>query len=135
VCERSLANIVRAIEQGIFSETMQARLMELESQKKALSEAIETERVKRELMQDEHSIQSYFDKYLHEDFSNPETRDMILEYFIDKIYLYDDRLMITGWYSDDNREITWEELNKELSDEFDSSVLSSTSFKVSSERS
>jgi len=135
VCERSLANIVRAIEQGIFSETMQARLMELESQKKALSEAIETERVKRELMQDEHSIQSYFDKYLHEDFSNPETRDMILEYFIDKIYLYDDRLVITGWYSDDNREITWEELNKELSDEFDSSVLSSTSFKVSSERS
>jgi len=38
---------VRAIGQGIFSETTQTRLLELESRKKALTEAIEAEELKR----------------------------------------------------------------------------------------
>lgn len=45
--EKALNNLVRAIEQGIFSETTQTRLMELESRKKALTEAIETEEIKQ----------------------------------------------------------------------------------------
>lgn len=43
--EKALNNLVRAIEQGIFSETTQTRLLELESRKKALTEAIEAEEV------------------------------------------------------------------------------------------
>ena len=128
--EKTLSNIMKAIEQGIFSDTTQARLMELEAQKVALGEAIETEQIKKQLMSDGNSIQSFFDKYLHEDFSNPETRDMILEYFIDKIYVYDDRLVFTGNYSDDKYEITWDELNKmEQADEFGRSALCSTTTK------
>jgi len=126
--EKALSNIMKAIEQGIFSETTQARLLELEAQKNALGEAIETEQVKKNLMQDEHSIQSYFDEYLHADFSNPETRDYILEYFIDKIYVYDDRLVITGKYYEGEHTITWDELrDMEEAEGFDSSTLSSTS--------
>ena len=125
--EKALSNIMKAIEQGIFSETTQARLLELEAQKNALGEAIETEQIKKNLTQDEHSIQSYFDKYLHADFSNPETRDYILEYFIDKIYVYDDRLVITGRYYEGEHTITWEELrDMEEAEGFDSSALSST---------
>ena len=65
--EKSITNLVQAIEQGIFSETTQSRLSELESRKKALSEAIEAEQMKRHLTQDEHSIKSYFDMYCHAD--------------------------------------------------------------------
>lgn len=39
--QKALNNLIRAIEQGIFSETTQERLTELESRKKALGEAIE----------------------------------------------------------------------------------------------
>lgn len=35
--EKALNNLVRAIEQGIFSEATQTRFLELESRKKALS--------------------------------------------------------------------------------------------------
>jgi len=125
--EKGLANILKAIEQGIFSETTQTRLLELEERNKALAETIETEKIKRQLVQDDHSIQSYYDQYLHADFENPETRDYILEYFVDKIYLYDDRLVITGCYTKDKHEITWAELNGEMqSPEFDDCVFSST---------
>ena len=125
--EKALSNLVKAIEQGIFGDTTQTRLTELETQKIALGEAIETEQIKKQLMNDEHNIQSYFDKYLHEDFSSHETRDMILEYFIDKIYVYDDRLVFIGWYSNDKHEIAWDELSRmEQSCEFESSASCST---------
>ena len=125
--EKALSNIMKAIEQGIFSETTQARLLELEAQKNALGEAIETEQIKKNMMQDEHSIQSYFNKYLNADFLNPETREYILEYFIDKIYVYDDRLVITGKYYEGEHTITWDELrDMEEAEGFDSSVFSST---------
>ena len=36
---------------------------------------------------------------------------MLLDYFIDKIYIYDDHLEITGWFSDDKRSVEWRELS------------------------
>ena len=34
----------------------------------------------------------------------------MLEYFVDKIYLTDDGLVVTSWYSDDRTEVTWDML-------------------------
>lgn len=67
-------------------------------------------------------------------FGNPETRDSILEYFVDKIYLYEDRFVVTSWYSEDNTEITWgmleggdgDPFDKREAVEFDCLPLSST---------
>lgn len=71
---------------------------ELENRKTAIKEAIETERLKQAIVDDGHSIQQYFDKYANADFDDTETRNTILEYFVDKIYVYDDRLVITWYY-------------------------------------
>ena len=46
------------------------------------------------------------EKFLHADFDNPGT----LEYFVDKIYLTDDGLVVTSRYSEDRTEITWDML-------------------------
>lgn len=109
--EKGLANFVKAVEIGIFNESTQKRMAELEQRRRDLTEAIEAEHVRASLFEDEHSIQAYFNKYLHADFGNPETRDAILEYFVDKIYVYDDRLVIASWYSEDNREIPFDILD------------------------
>ena len=106
--EKGLANFVKAIEAGIFNSATQERMAELEQQRQQLNEAIETERIRASLFEDERSIKAYFDKYLHADFDNVETRDAVLEYFVDKIYVHDDRLVITSWYSEDNREIPFD---------------------------
>lgn len=109
--EKGLANFVKAIELGIFNEETQKRMQELQQQKEGLNAAIEAENVRQALFEDENSIKAYFDKFLHADFDNPEVRDSILEYFVDKIYLYEDKLVVMFWYSDDNREVPLEVLN------------------------
>ncbi|WP_394957159.1 hypothetical protein [Scardovia wiggsiae] len=50
-------------------------------------------------------------KFANADFENPGTRRMLFEYFVDKIYLYEDKLVVMSWYSDDNREVPLEVLN------------------------
>lgn len=124
--QRALNNLVKAIEQGIFSETTQQRLTELEAQKKALAQTIETEQMKAQLAEDEHSIKAYFQQYANANLNDPATREMLLDYFIDKIYVYDDQLEITGWFSGDRRRIEW----KEFSDgEIQFNVFASSSTK------
>ena len=50
-------------------------------------------------------------KFANADFENPETRRRLFEYFVDKIYLYEDRLVFISWYSKDNHEVPYEALN------------------------
>lgn len=106
--EKSLANLVKVIERGVLSDTVTQRLTQLEEQKSALDDAIGTENVRVSLCEDRHSIQAYFDKFLHADVNDPEIRDQVFEYFVDKVYLYDDKLVVSMWFSEDDRqEITW----------------------------
>lgn len=85
-------------------------MQELELQKKGLTEAIEAENVRQALFEDEHSIKAYFMRFANADFENPEARQMLLEYFVDKVYLYEDKLVMMSWYSKDNREVPYEVL-------------------------
>mgnify|MGYP001782776957 FL=1 len=43
--------------------------------------------------------------YAKADFDDEDTRNQVLEYFVDKIYVYNDRLVITWYYSDDKTSI------------------------------
>lgn len=112
--EKALNNLVRAIESGIFSETTQARLTELENRKKALAEAIEAEEIKRTIAKRDVSIQHFFDEYAHADLSDPTIRDYLLNYFIDKIFVFNDRVIMTIWYGIDKEEVTLEELDFDI---------------------
>lgn len=87
-----------------------------QEQKRALNEAIGTENVCVSLCEDKHSIQAYFDKFLHADMNDPEIRDQVFEYFVDKVYLYDDKLVVSMWFSeDDKQEITWRDWSRWMS--------------------
>lgn len=124
--QKALDNLVKAIEMGIFSETTQKRLMELENRKKGLLDAIEAERVRMDLLQDAHSIEVYFQKYSDPDRFDDDIRDEVLDYFVDKIFVYDDRIIVTGKYFDGVAEqVMFDELTDD-SIEFDSFAVSST---------
>ena len=43
--------------------------------------------------------------YAKADFDDEDTRNRVLEYFVDKIYVYNDRLVIT-WYNSTKRTTT-----------------------------
>ena len=39
---------------------------------------------------------------------DPEIRDRVFDYFVDKVYSHDDKLVVTTWFlEDDRQEITW----------------------------
>ena len=84
-----LGNIMKAIEDGIYTETTKSRLEELEMRQKALMETIEIEEINAKLVHDA-GFPDFYKKYLNADLENPELREEILDYFIDKIFVDDD---------------------------------------------
>ena len=99
--DRQIENIIDAIAKGAYSNALQDRLSELEARSSALTEAIEAEKVNAALTADEHSFQAYFKRFLNADLDDPAVRDEVFEYFIDKIFVYDDKLVFTGWFVDE----------------------------------
>lgn len=107
---KGIANIVDTIQGGVSSDALIERLNELEEQKRQIQETIELEELKMALDDNEHTISSYFARYANADVDDPTTRDILLNYFIDKIYVYDGYLRIFTWYFTGNKEIEfWEE--------------------------
>lgn len=109
---KGIGSLVKVIEKGVLSDAVTNRLTELENRKTALEEAIETEKLKQALVEDECSIHKYFNMYAHADFDDEDTRNNILEYFVDKIYVYNDRLVITFCYLDDKSQIALDTLTE-----------------------
>ena len=53
-----------------------------------------------------YGIKHYFEMYAKADFEDDETRRMIFEYFIDKIYVFEDKLIVDMFYSDNYVEVS-----------------------------
>ena len=68
--------------------------------------------MKQALVEDENSIKKYFEMYAKADFDDEDTRNQVLEYLVDKIYVYNDRLVITWYYSDDKTSIDLDALTE-----------------------
>ena len=106
--EGKLNNLVKAIEAGIFNSTTAERMNVLENQKSMLNDALlaEQNRKKCDLTLD--SIVKFLSNLVG-DINNPDTRRRLLEFFIDKIYVYPDKMVLTFYYTDDRRELPFEE--------------------------
>ena len=87
--QRKLDNMIKAIEDGVYTETTRSRLIELETRRDSLDQAIMVEQVKCELFQDA-GFGEFYKRYLDADLENPELRDELLDYFVDRIYIDDD---------------------------------------------
>jgi len=118
--ERKLKNIMAAIEQGIIMATTQDRINELESQEEMLEQAIAVEKTKMSMLQDDKTIRDFFEQYRHSDFDDTAVRDELFDFFIERIYLSDDRIKYVGrFYNNTNddfvseHEFSLEDLNDE----------------------
>ena len=81
--------MIKAIEDGVYTDTTRSRLIELETRRDSLDQAIMVEQVKCELFQDA-GFGEFYKRYLDADLENPELRDELLDYFVDRIYIDDD---------------------------------------------
>ena len=104
--EKEIKNIVEAVKQGLVSKSLQKSLTELETKQEALEDAIETEKAKLALANNDYGIKHYFEMYAKADFEDDETRRMIFEYFIGKIYVFEDKLIVDMFYSENYVEVS-----------------------------
>ena len=99
----SIGNIISAIERGVFSEAMQARLSELEQQRRALEEEIAYEEAKREPEVSRDDLVALFHLYKDGDIDDKDYQEKLIDAFVVAVYVYDDHLHIV--FSPDAQEV------------------------------
>lgn len=99
----SLNNMMKAIKEGLFSATMKKELNSLEKQKELLEEQIaKQELLEREPLTRDH-IDFWFEQFASFDYNDEGARQYLITYFINKILLYDDKVIIIYNHHGDNR--------------------------------
>lgn len=103
----AINNIMKAIEAGIFSETTGERLRALEADRSELKAEIEREKIARPVISRDQVV-FFLNRFKGGDVDDKEYQRQIIDLFVNKIFLYDDKIIITYNYSRDNNEVSAE---------------------------
>lgn len=92
--QKSIDNIMKAIEQGIITSSTKSRLEELEAERDEIDALITQEELKQSILVDENDIYEYFKEFADGDVDNPRYKERLLNTFVNKVFLYDDKMVI-----------------------------------------
>lgn len=106
--EKKLHNFVKAIEKGIFNDTTQMAMSELEKRQKLLREQISAEEQREKYEISYRQIVHYLECFVG-DLDEPEVLERLLDIMVDKVYLYDEEMIMTFNYTEDRQEINYKE--------------------------
>ena len=112
----SIENLLNAIQQGILTKSTKNRLEKLEAVREELETKIACEKLAKPKISAEH-MTFWLHRFRKLDVRQKEHRKMLIDTFVNAIYLYDDRILITYNFKDGTKTITFEDINQELSSE------------------
>ena len=112
--EAKLGNFVKVISQGIFNTSTAEAMNTLETQKQELDAAIQAEHVKATLYEDKASIGAFYKRFAEATIDTPETRDQLFEYFVDKVFIGREQIVIASYFHDSAAPIEFEDLEEAL---------------------
>ena len=96
---RSLDNLVKAVEAGVFSQSTKVRLDELEAEQRELQGMIAVEQAKiKTVTRDQ--IEYYLDSFRDGDVDDPAYQKRLFKAFLVKVFLDDDKVRIVYNYAD-----------------------------------
>ena len=121
---KKLDNLMKAIEDGLYTRTTKERLEALEIQKDELTAKIADEKLKKPSF-NEDFIRFWLMKFRKFDISQKKQRKALIEIFVNAIFLYDDRMLITFNYKDGTQTVRFEDTLTTDSEEEKSLGLSS----------
>ena len=103
--ERSINNLMTAIEQGVVTPTTKSRLMELEAERERVNVLIAKEIIKEpDLERDQ--IVWFLERFLDGDIKDDAFRAFLIDTFLNSVYLYDDKLVMVFNYTGENNNVT-----------------------------
>lgn len=105
--EKSLSNLLKALEAGIFSDTTQKRLTELEQKKEEVEISIAKEELRAKKL-DEELVLDFLRHFQYGDVNDMNYRRQLIDCFVNRIFLYDDRMVLTFNTSNNTKEISFD---------------------------
>lgn len=107
--EKGIENMLNTIQHGIFTASTKQRLKELEKQKEELSLSITTaELQKPKLMRD--YMEHCFSQFQYGDPSDREFQKRLIDTFVNAVFVYEDKLLLTYNYQHSTQTITLKEV-------------------------
>lgn len=91
--QKATANLMKAIEMGIITDTTKSRMLELEAQKKDLEASIRSqEGVLQRITPDQ--VRFFLERFKEMDFDDRDVQRQLIKTFVQDIYLYDDHMKL-----------------------------------------
>ena len=109
--ETGIQNLLNAIQQGILTKSTKSRLEELEAAKEELEIKIANEKIAKPRISPEF-VTFWLHKFRKLDVRQQSHRKMLIDTFVNAIYLYDDKLVLTFNYKDGTRTITLDDVKE-----------------------
>ena len=91
--EKSIANVMSAIEQGIITSTTKKRLTELETLQTDLEVKIAREEIQTQILTRE-QVDFWLKNMKNLDLSNTDNKRRVINTFVNSIYVYDDKYVV-----------------------------------------
>lgn len=108
--KHGIDNLLNALQAGIITDSTKERLNELEERRKMLEEQIEEENFKCPQLTRE-QLTFWFERMAKYDITKKEHRQRLIDTFINAVFLYDDRILITFNHKNGQKTISMEEAN------------------------
>ena len=103
--EKAIKNMLDAIQQGILTSSTKQRLDELEESKSNLEVSILQEEMQRPLLTRE-QVTFWICRFRETDVTKQEQRQRLIDSFINSVYLYEDKLILTFNYKDGTKTVS-----------------------------
>lgn len=109
--EKATANIMKAIEAGIFNAATKKRMDELDAQRATIEAELSRQELVRSWELTRDHILLFLCEMRDKNLEDPECQKQLVQTFINSVFVYDDKITITFNYSGDNRTITLVEVD------------------------
>ena len=91
--ENAMANLVRALEAGIFNDATRTRMEELDEQKRALSASLAAARLKQDLGLKKEHIVYFLHRFSSMDYHDRNCQKQLIRAFLNSVFVYDDKVV------------------------------------------
>ena len=112
--ETAISNLLNAIQQGILTRSTKKRLEELENRRDELENRLACEKLAKPKVSAEF-MTFWLHRFRKLDVRQQSHRKMLIDTFINAIFLYDDKMVITFNYKEGTKTITFAELQEAIS--------------------
>ena len=111
--EQAIDNMLHAIEQGVLTRSTKERLENLEQTRDDLELKIANEKIERPKISEDF-IRFWIQRFRKLDMEKLEHRKMLIDAFVNAIFLYDDKVVLTFNYKEGQKTITFDDVNQKM---------------------